>query len=454
MSKKKNKVIRYLLIIAVALMVVAIVGKKSGWLGGDGAIQVATEKVQKRNIIETVPASGKIQPEMEVKISPDVSGEIIGLYVKEGDKVKKGQLLVKIRPDIYESYLDRANATLNNAKADLANMQARLVQVEAEFSRIKASFERSKKLHKDKVISDSEYETALSSYESTKANVEAARQSVIGARFNIASAEAGVKEARDNMVKTTILSPVDGTVSQLNVETGERVVGTSQMAGTEMMRIANLSSMEVSVDVNENDINRLTLGDTAIIEVDAFINKKFKGVVTEIANSANIVGTSADQVTNFPVKIRILPESYSNTMQDTTMPSPFRPGLSATVEIQTKKVMNILTIPIQAVTTRSDSVNVKGKTSATKTVSNNSVEEGSKLDDVIKECVFVYESGKVRMVEVTTGIQDNTYIEITSGLKGTEDVVIAPYLAVSKRLKDGTVVKKVSQEELFKTEKK
>ncbi len=441
MAKKKIKFSRILVILAVVVIVFAIIGKKAGWFGGAGVVKVAVEKVKKGTITETVSASGKIQPEVEVKISPDVSGEIIALYVKEGDHVKKGQLLLKIRPDIYESYLDRATAALNTSKANLANAQARLVQVEL-------SFKRSEKLHKDKVISDSEYETAKSSYEVARADVQAAI-------FNVKSAEASVKESNDNLVKTTIFSPVDGTVSKLNVEAGERVVGTTQMAGTEMMRIANLNSMEVSVDVNENDINRLSLGDTAVIEVDAFIDKKFMGVVTEIANSASVVGTSADQVTNFPVKIRILPESYANMItKDKNLPSPFRPGLSATVEIQTEKTSNIWVIPIQAVTTRTDTADNKASRDTGKPDGKEDAKKKEDVQEEAKEYVFVLDNGKVKKVAVKTGIQDDTNIEIKSGLKGDEEVVTAPYLAVSKTLKDGSAVQKVNKEELFKEDNK
>ncbi len=298
MAQKKRSLLIYLGIAVVVLLVVLVIGKKAGWFGADNLEQVSVEKATTRTIVETVSASGKIQPEIEVKISPDVSGEIIALYVKEGDKVKKGQLLVKIRPDVYESYLDRATASLNNSKANLANTEARFVQAEQ-------AYKRNTKLHNDKVISDADFEQIKSNYMVSKADVEAAR-------FNIKSAEASVKEAKDNLFKTTIFAPVDGTVSKLNVEEGERVVGTTQMSGTEIMTIANLSSMEVNVEVNENDINRLTLGDTAIIEVDAFSGKKFKGLVTEIASSASVVGTSADQVTNFAVKVRILPSSYES----------------------------------------------------------------------------------------------------------------------------------------------
>lgn len=444
MVSKKNKTLIYIGVGTLLLIIVLVIGKKAGWFGASNMIEVAVEKAELRDIVETVSASGKIQPEMEVKISPDVSGEIIALYVKEGDKVTKGQLLVKIRPDVYESYLDRATAALNNSKANLANSEARYIQAEQ-------AFQRNSKLHKDKVISDADFEQIKSNYMVAKADVEAAR-------FNIKSAEASVKEAKDNLVKTTIFSPVDGTISKLNVELGERVVGTTQMSGTEMMRIANLSNMEVNVDVNENDINRLSVGDTANIEVDAFLDTKFKGIITEVANSASVVGTSADQVTNFTVKIRILSESYAHLMKDKSMSSPFRPGLSATVDIQTNKKTKILTIPIQAVTVRDDtsSVNDKRKYTAKKEQEVDTKKEKNNEEKVAEEFeyVFIVESGKAKMIRVKTGIQDDQYIEILEGLKEGQEIVTAPYLAISKLMKNDIAVQIVKEEELFKAEKK
>lgn len=445
MMNKKNKTLIYIGSAAVLLIIILIIGKKQGWFGSSNQIEVAVEKAELRDIVETVSASGKIQPELEVKISPDVSGEIIGLYVKEGDKVSKGQLLVKIRPDIYESFLDRATAALNNSKANLANSEARFLQADQ-------AYQRNLKLHKDKVISDADFEQIKSNYMVSKAEVEAAR-------FNIKSAEASVKEAKDNLVKTTIFSPVDGTVSKLNVELGERVVGTSQMSGTEMMRIANLSNMEVNVDVNENDINRLSIGDTANIEVDAFIDTKFKGVITEVANSASVVGSSADQVTNFSVKIRILAESYAHLMKDKSMPSPFRPGLSATVDIQTDKKSRILTIPIQAVTVRDDTTSLgtsKKIIEASNEENKSSSANNSKVKKLAEEFeyVFIVENAKAKMIRVKTGIQDDQYIEILEGIKEGQEIVTAPYLAITKLLKNDISVRVVKEEELFKAEKK
>lgn len=450
---KKNRFLKYGIGAVILLILFVVIGRKMGWVGGAPRIQVAVEETEKRTIAETVSASGKIQPEVEVKISADVSGEIVELHVKEGDKVKRGQLLLKIKPDIYVSNLDRSNASLNTTRANLANAEARLVQVESQFKKAQASYTRSKKLYHDKIISESEFEAAESAYEVAKAEVDAARQSVVGARFNVRSAQASVKESRDNLSKTTIFAPVDGTVSRLNVEVGERVVGTLQMAGTEIMRIANLNTMEVNVDVNENDINRVSLGDTATIEVDAFLDSKFKGIVTEIANSANVLGATVDQVTNFAVKIRILPESYSQLVKEgSVLSSPFRPGLSATVEVQTEKISNIITVPIQAVTTRIDSTDQK---KAAMQKDKTSPEKAKKKTaEVPKEYVFVIDGGKVRQVEVKTGIQDDMYIQILSGLKEKDKVVVAPYLAISKKLKDGTAVDKVDRDKLFTQENK
>ena len=431
MLNKKNNLIKYLIIAVVVLVAFAIIGKKMGWIGGVANQKVAVEKVSLRTIVETVSASGKIQPEIEVKISSDVSGEIVSLMVKEGQKVKRGQLLCKIRPDIYESYLDRASAALNTSKANLSNAEARFIQTEQ-------AYDRNSKLIKDKIISEADFEVIKSNYLSAKADVQAAK-------FNVKSAEASVKEAKDNLFKTTVFSPVDGTVSKLNVELGERVLGTSQMTGTEIMRIANLNSMEVSVDVNENDINRLSIGDTATVEVDAFLDQSFKGVVTEIANSASVVGASADQVTNFPVKIRILSESYSKlNSKDKNLASPLRPGLSATVEIQTEKTVNILTVPIQSVTTREDSVDDKNIATTVVAVGASSM----------KEFVFVIENNKVIKLPVKTGIQDDMYIEIKEGLKEGQEVVVAPYLAISKLLKDGMQIEIVSKEDLYTSDEK
>lgn len=452
MAKKKNT-LKYVLIGAGLLVVLAIAGNKMGWFGQGKEVQVAIDKAEKRTIVETVSASGKVQPEVEVKLSSEVSGEVVQLLVKEGDAVSKGQLLCKVRPDVLKSGYDRAMASLNSQRASLASSQQQLKQAEANFANTTSRFNRNKELFAKKVISVAEFDAAKAEYNAAKANLESVRQNVIGSRFGVDQSNAVVKEAGDNLAKASIYAPVDGVVSKLSVEKGERVVGTAQMAGTEIMRISNLNTMEVSVDVNESDINRVSLSDTAEIEVDAFQGKKFKGVVTEIASSANVVGASADQVTNFTVKVRILPESYSKLLRSgTSNPSPFRPGLSATVDIQTEKFSGFA-VPIQSVTTREEK---KVKIDPDKPVKedDNDEKEKVKSTEPVKEYVFIYKDGKVKQVVVTTGIQDDTYIQILKGLKGGEEVVSRPFTAISKTLKDGMVVKKVDKEKLFSADKK
>jgi HlyD family secretion protein len=464
--KKKNKLLRWLIITVVVLIVFGIIGKKAGWIGGEEKKQVASEKAEKRTIVETVSASGKIQPEVEVKISPDVSGEIVELTVKEGDQVEKGQLLAKILPDIYQSAVERVVATVNASRANLANAQSRLAQAQSQFEKQKLLYSRNQKLYEDKLISSSDWETIKSSYEVSIAEVEAAIQNVRASQFNVGSMEASLKEAQDNLKKTTIFAPVDGTISKLVVEKGERVVGTTQMAGTAMMSLANLNEMEVSVDVNENDIVRVNVNDTANIEVDAYRGRKFKGIVTEVSNSANIQGTNIDQVTNFTVKVRILRESYQS-MKDSLPPnrSVFNPGMSATVDIMTKRAEKVVSVPIQAVTTRDTSE--KGKKMTMKGKDGDELEEDidkvkvveEKKDDVKAEdkkteCVFIIDNGKVKLRPVKVGIQDNSNIEIKEGLKEGEEVVSAPYSAISRILKDGDAVEVVKKDKLYTEEKK
>ena len=464
--KKKNKVLRYLIISVVVLIALAIIGKKAGWIGQEKKKQVTSQKVSKRTIVETVSASGKIQPEVEVKISPDVSGEIVELTVKEGDHVKKGQLLAKILPDIYQSNVDRMAAMLNSSRAGFEGAKSRLAQTQSQFDREKLAYERTKKLYDEKLISSSEWEAAKSAFDVAKAEVDAARQNVDASDFNIRSTQASLKEAQDNLKKTTIFAPVDGTISKLNVEKGERVVGTSQMAGTEMMSLANLNEMEVSVDVNENDIVRVNTGDTSTIEVDAYLGKKFKGIVTEVSNSANTTSAlSTDQVTNFKVKVRILRDSYSD-ISDEEHPgkSVFNPGMSATVDIMTKKVSNVLSVPIQAVTTRDTTLKdkVPGKGNNPDELEED-VDEVRVVDEKAKdkekeekrtECVFVIEGGKLKLTPVKVGVQDNNYIEIKEGLKEGQEVVTAPYSLISKILKEGDAVEVVTKEKLYSKENK
>ncbi len=439
-----GKTTKYILI-SVVLLIALLVGLKfAGVIGKPKKTQIATEKVAKRNIVETVSASGKIKPELEVKISSEVSGEIVELPIKEGDVVKKGQLLCKVRPDILKSGYDRAVASFNTQKASVGNASQMLNQAQANFRNSEAKFKRNKELFDKKVLSAAEFDAARADYESAKATLEAAHQNVVGSNYGLAQSSASVKEAHDNLAKTTIYSPVDGVVSKLSVEKGERVLGTVQNVGTEMMIISDLGTLDVNVDVNENDINRVAMGDSATIEIDAFLGKKFMGVVREIGSSANVVGTSADQVTNFTVKVRVLPESYARLLaKDAKNPSPFKPGLSATVNIQTNHTMAI-SVPIQSVTARGDKSNDVSQPQPPK-----DDKSKAKPSDQAKEYVFIYQNGIVKQVAVTTGIQNDTYIQVLSGLKGGEDVVSAPYSAISKTLNDKMEVEKVDKSKLF-----
>lgn len=421
---------------------------------GTAPIEVTTEKVAKRQIIESVSANGKIQPEAELKITSDVSGEVVEMLVKEGDQVKKGQLLCRIKPDIYESAFERVNATVNSSKANLKTTQAQLAQAKANLANTEAAYNRNKKLFDQNVISQQEMDASRATYEAAKANVGGLEESINAADFNVKSVEASLREANSNLDKTYIYAPVDGTVSKLNVEKGERVVGVQGLQGTEILRLANLNEMEASVEVNENDIIRIHKNDTAIIEVDAYIGKKFKGIVTEVANSANTTGISADQVTNFVVKIRVMRESYADLVTPAS-PAPFRPGMSASVEIQTKRVSNVLTVPIQAVTTRStDTTKAKprmGDEDRDIVVKNENEEklQAKKKAGELKECVFINLKGRTEMVYVKTGIQDNDYIEVIQGLKEGDEVVSGPYSAVSKALRKNTKITVVDKDKLF-----
>jgi HlyD family secretion protein len=439
-----GKTTKYILITLGVIVVLLIILKSAGIIGKPALTQVAVEKADKRNIVETVSASGKIKPEIEVKISSEVSGEIVELPIKEGDVVKKGQLLCRVRPDILKSGYDRAIASYNTQKASLGNAAQMYEQAKANFANSEAKYKRNKELYDKKVLSAAEFDAAVADYQSSKAALEAARQNQIGSNYGLAQSSASVKEASDNLAKTDIYSPVDGVVSKLSVEKGERVLGTVQNVGTEIMTISDLSTLDVNVDVNENDINRVALGDSAAIQVDAFLGQKFTGVVREIGSSANVVGTNADQVTNFTVKVRLLPESYARLMsKDSKNPSPFKPGLSATTDIQTNHTL-AMSVPIQSVTTREDKkVDVTAKPKSdddSKTKVNN---------DVVKEYVFVYQNGTVKQVLVTTGIQNDTYIQVLSGLKGGEEVVSGPYSAISKTLNDKMLVEKVDKSKLF-----
>jgi HlyD family secretion protein len=415
---KNQKILKILVPAVILLLIFAVVGKKAGWFGKAATVKVAVENAEKRTIVETITANGKIQPEKEVKITPDVSGEIVELTVREGDHVEKGQLLLRIKPDIYISQKDRSMAAISSARA-------RLAQAEAQYIQAELSYKRTKQLFDEQTISKSEYEQAEASYSVAKAEVDAAKYSVI-------SAEASLKEANETLIKTSIYAPMTGTVSMLLVELGERVAGTGMMAGTEMLRVADLSRMEAQVEVNENDIPRVKLGDTATISVDAYVDYKFRGIVTEMANSAKTTGVSADQVTNFDVKILVLPESYKE-LTDKGNTHPLRPGMSATVDIRTEIKPGIITVPIQSVTTRTDTTKV------TKTVS----------DEDIRTLVFITDGQRALAKDVKTGIQDNSYIEIISGVSVGDRVISSPFSAISKKLSDSTLIEIVKKDDLF-----
>lgn len=430
-----RKLLIYLSLGTVLLVILALVGKKAGWFGKSVTYEVTTEKVSRRSITEIITANGKIQPETEVKLTPDVSGEIVELVVKDGDDVKKGQFLLKIKPDNYISGRDRAQASLNAARANLANAKAMLAQVNARYEQARLSYNRSKKLWDERTISESEWESSQSAFDVAKAEVTASQQNVAASEFAVNSAEATLKESNENLIKTSIYAPIDGTVTLLNVEKGERVVGTELMSGTDMLRVANLDRMEVLTEVNENDIVRVKLNDSASIEVDAFPDRKFKGIVTEIANSANTTGLTTDQVTNFEVKILLLKESYSDLIADGKI-QPFRPGMSASVDIMTELKTNVLSVPLQSVTMMADSL-----------IRADSVAGGAAGDEP-KEVVFVVDKGKAITTVVSTGIQDNDYIEVISGLQENTEVITAPYNVITKKLKNGSSVKKVTAEQL------
>lgn len=443
--------LKHIIITVVAIVALLVVLKLTGVIGGDKTEKVTTEKASDKTVVETVTASGKIQPETEVKLSSEVSGEVVELKVKEGDIVKAGQLLCKVRPDVLQSGYERTVATFNAQKASVAAAQQQLAQNQANFVNADATYKRNVELFNKKVISASEFDAAKAAFLTAKANLASAKENVTGAKFTLEQTGANVKEAGANLAKTTIYAPVDGVVSKLSIELGDRILGTSQMAGTEIMRISNLSSMEVNVDVNENDITRVKVGDKASIEVDAFSDKKFRGVVTEIASSSTAVGTtvstSVDQVTNFSVKIRISEEMEGKQQ------SIFRPGMSATVDIESESLTG-LAIPIQAVFTD----NAKsGSGNNNQGNQENTDKQKSKLTDKkVKQYVYAYDakSKKVKKTEVTTGIQNDQFIIVKSGVKAGAEIVTGPYSAIQNKLKDGMVVEKTSKDQLFSKDAK
>lgn len=447
----KRKTAWWIAIISVVVIVVLIVAIKNK--GGD-ATKVAVEKVARHTVTETVSASGKIYPETEVKIAPEVSGEITMLNVQEGDSVKKGDVLVKINPAIYNSLVNQAQANVEQTRASASNTKEMMAQAESQYDLALATYNRNKKLYDQKIISQLEFEQSVASFKSAKATWDAAKASTSGGTYGVQAAQAGLSQARENLEKTTIVAPTSGIISELSVKKGERVVGTAQMAGTNMLTIADMSRIEVRVDVSETDISKVKTGDTTLIDADAYRNRKFKGIVSKIAVSsttasgiagaASSSGSSTDQVTNYTVHILILPSSYADLAEKMEKGKfPFKPGMSASVEIQTNRQDNILSVPVNAVTTRDWPDSVKNKNT------------GASAFDNIRQVVFVVDpkTGTVALRDVKTGLQDNKYIEITDGLQEGEEVVTAPYGAIARTLSDKTKVQVVDKSKLFEVKK-
>ncbi len=425
----KKKTLIWIIVVVVLLIALLLIGKKAGWFGKSGDFkEVEITQITPIDITETVAATGKIQPEIEVALSSEVSGEIIELPVKEGQIVEKGDLLVKINPDLIQ-------AAVSQNQAELQTVRAQYTQAQASEKNAKLNYERNKALFEKGVISKSEWDKSVADYDMAKASAQAAY-------YNVQSSSANVKQSVDNLSRTSIYAPMSGTISKLSAELGERVVGTAQMAGTEIMRVANLQNMEVEVDVNENDIVKVSLGDSTIVEVDAYLKREFKGIVTEIANSAES-SLTADQVTNFKVKVRIVPESYKDLTEGKPESfSPFRPGMTATVDIVTNKKKNIIGVPISAIVIKTDTTDTKKI--YTNEISSTAAEKF--------EAVYVKEGEEAQLRIVKTGIQDDSNIEIITGLKEGETVITGPYNTVTKSLKQGDKVE-VSVPEKDKKEK-
>jgi HlyD family secretion protein len=431
-----SKTVKIIIGVVILALVVLVAGSKMGWFGKKGNFkEVTVKEVSLKDIVETVSATGKIQPEVEVKISSEVSGEILELPFKEGQEVKKGDLLVRVNPDLIQSAVSRSQASYQNVRAGLEQAEASLKQARADYDRNKTLFDKG-------VISKADWDRAIASYETAEAGKNSAY-------YNVQSAAATVNEAKDNLNRTTIYAPMSGTISLLNVELGERVVGTQQMAGTEILRVANLNNMEVEVDVNENDIVKVNIGDSTVVEVDAYLKKEFRGIVTEIANSA-AGNLAADQVTNFKVKVRILEESYKDLTEGKPETySPFRPGMTATVDVITKTRKNAISVPISAIVIKTDTSSTKkpyGKSSEV------DEEDTSKQEEKF-ECVFVNENGKAKLRVVKTGIQDDTNIEIVEGLSKDDKIITGPYNVVSKTLKPGDLIEEKNKKAKSSDEK-
>jgi HlyD family secretion protein len=459
-----NKTLKWIIFSLIGLIILLVILKKTGVLGKDEGVKVTAEKATKRTIVETVNASGKIYPEIEVKMSPDISGQIVELNVEEGDSVKKGQVLARIYGDIYATQRDQAAAIVSQQEAVVANASASIGAMQAQLDQAKKTYDMQKELYEGKVISANEFNTADAAYKSALANFSAAKQGIIGNQAGVQSARAALAKANKDISLATLVSPMNGVISLLSVKKGERVVGSSFMTGTEMMRIADLGKIEIRVDVGENDVPKVHLGDSATIEVDAYSNRKFAGIVTQIASSnngaASQIATSAvsTDVTNYKVYIRIALESYKDLIDPSKPKSfPFRPGMSASADIQTKTHTNVLAVPINAVTTReiNDSTGDNSKPADNNANGNISVSgDNTKAANDLDEVVFIVNAdGTVKKQKVKTDIQDINYIQVVDGLKEGDEVVTGPYDVVTKTLKNSSKVKIVPKSDLFDKKK-
>jgi HlyD family secretion protein len=455
-----NKKLLWTIISLVVLIVVFVTLKKTGVIGKEDGLTVSAEKAAMRTIIETVNASGKVYPEIEVKVSPDISGEIVELNVNEGDSVTKGQVLARIYADIYSTQRDQVAAGVNQARAQLANSSASIVGLKATLDNAKQVYDRQLKLYNDKVTSRQEFEQAQQAFRSAEANYNGAKEGLKGTQAAISGAEAQLARANKDLSRTTLVAPMNGIISLLAVKKGERVVGTAQMAGTEMMRVADMRSIEIRVDVGENDIPKVKIGDTAVVEVDAYTNRKFKGLVYKIANpitSASGAAGGSSEVTNYKVHIRLLQSSYQDLLVAGNS-FPFRPGMSASADIQTKTKVNVLSIPLNAVTTRDKSEAKAGASSGKEDKKEEAAPTTDKKSleaDDTEEVVFVLQKdNRVKKVKVKTDIQDLNFIEIVSGIAAGDQVITGPYNTVSKLIKDSSLVKVVSKDKLFEDKKK
>ncbi len=447
MSKKVK-----LILIGLVVLVAVLGGLKyAGVFGKKEGTKVTAEKVQRRTITEIVNASGKIYPVIEVKVSPDISGEITELTVLEGDSVTKGQIIARIYADIYSIQANQAASGVAQSQAQVANAQAALEAFKAQLDQSEKTYKMQKQLFDDKVISRNEFNLSESNFKSAQANFNAAKQGIKGGQASVQSAQSNLAKANKDLGRTAVLAPMNGVVSLLNVKKGERVVGSNLMSGTEMLRIADMAKIEIRVDVSESDIAKVHLGDSAIVTVDAYSTRKFKGMVTQISSSNNgaatqsaLANTSTD-VTNYKVYVRLLPESYDDLL--TKGSYPFRPGMSASADIQTKTHLNVLSVPINAVTTRDLNDSTTKVAGATKT---GTADKAAGVEDDLEVVVFVVDKeGAVKKVKVSTAIQDINYIEITEGLKEGDNVISGPYDVVSKLLKEKDKVKVVEKKDLF-----